>query len=135
MAAEEFGGFDPLLVLVDGFLTIGVGAGAEGAFTIDHDKNVGHAEIRDALFEFAEVGGVLCLVLEELVDVFEGGDAVGFLGVGGPRHVVEIPFLKSAVVGPLREGDVEEVLGFCSVGAVVGGESRNGEGGESGVDK
>lgn len=135
MAAEEFGGFDPLLVLVDGFLTTGIGAGSKGAFSINHDENVGHAEIGNALLEFTEVGFVLGFVLEELVDVFEGGDAVGFLSVCGPGHVVEITFAEGPVVGPLGEGDVEEVLCFGSVGAVVVGESRSGKGGESGVDK
>ena len=130
MAAEEFGGFDPLLVLVDGFLTFGVGAGAEVAFAIDHDEDVGHAEVGDAFLEFAEVGAVLGLVFEELVDVFEGGDAVGFLGVFRPRHVVEIAFTKGTVVGPLGEGDVEKVFGFSSVFAVVVGECGSCEGGE-----
>ncbi len=136
MAAEEFGGFDPLLVLVNGFLATGIGAGSKGAFSINHDENVGHAEIGNALLEFTEVGGVLGFVFEELVDVFEGGDAVGLLGVFRPGHVVEVSLAEGTVVGPLGEGDVEEVLGFGSViAAMVVGESGDCEGGESRVDE
>ena len=71
-----------------------------------------------------------------MVDVFEGGDAVGLFGVFRPRHVVEVAFAEGSVVGPLGEGDIKEVFGFGSViSAVVIGESGDCEGGEGGVDK
>jgi len=137
VAAEEFGGFDPAFVIVDGFLAAFFCSGADIAFAIDHDEDVVHAEVGDALLEFAEVGHVLGFVLEEAVDVFEGVDPVGFFGVGGPVHVFHFASAEGAVVGPLGEGNIEEVFRFLGAGvfAVVIGKSRGGEGGKSGVNK
>ena len=36
VATEELGGFDPLLVIVDGFLSLGIGAGTEVAFAVGY---------------------------------------------------------------------------------------------------
>lgn len=130
VAAEVFGGGDPFLVVVDRLLAAFIGSGAEGAFAIDHDEDVVHAEVGDAFFEFAEVFHVLGFVFKELVDVFESEDVVGFFGVFRPVHVDHLTAFEGLVVGPLGEGDVEEVFGLGGMLAVVIGEGSGGEGGE-----
>ena len=54
MAAEEFGGVDPFVVVLDGlFLFGGIGI-AESAFTVNHDKEVLNAEILRTFLEVAD---------------------------------------------------------------------------------
>ena len=107
VAPEEFGCFDPLLVVIDSLLTFGISPGAEVSFTVNHDEDVAHTEIGNALFEFAEILHVLSFILEELVDVFEREDVKILLGEFRPFHIGEFTFLESAVVGPLGERDIK----------------------------
>lgn len=122
MAAEELGGFNPFLMLVDGFLSFGIGAGAEVAFAIDHDEDVAHTKIGDALFEFVKILHVLGLVLEELVHEFEAEDVEVLLRELGPFHIGQLSALERAVVGPLGEGNFKERPGVLLVGSVVIGQ-------------
>ena len=75
VAAEEFGGVGPLVVVLDrllAFLLVGV---AEPPLVVAHDQHAAHAEVVAALLHLGEVGLVGGLVLEELVDVLDGVDA------------------------------------------------------------
>lgn len=136
VATEEFRGLDPALVIVDRFLAFFLGCFADVAFAIDHDEDVGHAEIGNAFVQFTEVFFVLGLVLEKLIDVFEGVDAVVFLGIFRPFHVGHLAGSEGVVVGPLGERYLEKVLRFLDVvTAVVVGEGGKGEGGEGRVDE
>lgn len=129
VAAKGLGSSDPGLVLVDCFVAFLFGHSSDLSFAIDHDEDVGHTEILHALIEVGEILFVFGFVFEELIDVFQGVDAVGLLGVFGPVEVAQIATLEHAVVGPLGEGDFEEGL-LLVLGEGSGGERGGGSGGE-----
>lgn len=84
MAAEEFGGFDPFFVVIDGGLAFFFRFGTNVALAVDHDEDVGQIKVSDASFEFGEVCLVLGFVFEERIYVFESVNVVVFLHIGGP---------------------------------------------------
>ena len=71
------------------------------------------------LAELGEVGGVVGLVLEELVDELNGLDAVVLAGGLGEVEVVELLGEQGLVEGPLGEGDAEPLA--AGRGVHVGG--------------
>ena len=80
VTAEIGGGLDPPLMLLDGPAAARLFRISKGAFAVDHDQDAVDALSRGALLHLGEVLFILCLVLEELVDVF---DSVDPQGVGG----------------------------------------------------
>src|SRR5580704_9565439 len=76
MAAEDLGRIDPLVMIVDGLSPpLGVGI-AERPLIIDHDQYVLDALAGGSAIQLGEVFLVVGLVLEELVDILAGADAI-----------------------------------------------------------
>ena len=76
MAAERLGRVDPLVMFMDGLrAAFGIRI-AQRTFAIDHDQDVLDAFAGSPPVELGQVFGVLCFVLEELVDVLARSDAV-----------------------------------------------------------
>src|SRR5262249_39560671 len=73
---------------------------------------------------------VLRLVLEELVDVLDGRDAVLLLRDDGEVEVRQLVGTQGAVEGPLGQGDVEEGLLLRLVGDGETGEGQASGGGQ-----
>ena len=110
VAAEELRGFGPLVVVLDGLPAFGLVRVAQRAFVVAHDEQDAHALAVGALLELGEVGSVLRLVHEELVDEFDGLDTK-FL----PRRLWEVEVVEflaeeGLVERPFGEGDLEEGL-------------------------
>jgi hypothetical protein len=81
---------------------------AQIAEAITHDQDVRHTLVLRPLGEVGQVGRVLCLVLEELVDVFDRVDAELLLGGVGKIEVVEFAGEDGAVQRPFRQRDPEQ---------------------------
>ena len=90
---------------------LGAGGGlgiAKVAEAIAHDQDVRHTLVLRPLGEVCQVGRILCLVLEELVDVFDRVDPELLLGSAGEIEVVEFAGKERAVQRPFRQRDTEE---------------------------
>ena len=108
VTAEPLGGLDPREMILD---RLGAGGGigiAEVAEAIAHDQDVRHTLVLRPLGEVCQVGRILCLVLEELVDVFDRVDPELLLGGVGKIEVVEFAGEDGAVQRPFRQRDAEE---------------------------
>ena len=110
MAAEELGGIDPFVVVLDSLGPLGVVFVAEGSFAVTHDEQHLHAQVVGPLLELGEVLFVLGLVLEKLVDELDGFDAVVLFRRFGEVEIVELLSEQGFVEGPLGERDLEERL-------------------------
>jgi hypothetical protein len=98
---------------------------AEVPFAVDHDEEALHPGVLAAPVELIEILLVLSLVLEELVHVLHGVDPELLLRHLGEVEVGHLAGAEGAVQGPLREGDVEELI------LVVGGLGHAGENSET----
>src|SRR5262249_14156225 len=110
VAAEEFGGLDPLVMVLDGGLAFLVVGGAEVALAVAHDQDAADAVVVAALLQLLQILLVAGLVLEELVDVLDGGDVIVLLRDGGEVEVGHLLAEEALVERPLRQRDLEERL-------------------------
>ena len=103
VAPERGRGVDPLLVVLDrlhsGFLL----GGAHVSLAVDHDQDAGHADVIGALLEILEVGRVVGLVLEKLVDELDPFDPVVLAGDLGEIEVVDLLGEQGSVERPLGQ--------------------------------
>ncbi len=76
---------------------------AQGPFVIDHDQDVLDPLTSGPLVEFGEILAVARLILEELVDVFAGSDAILALGDHGEVQVLHFIAEEGPVQRPLRQ--------------------------------
>ena len=105
---EPLGRLDPREMILD---RLGAGGGlgiAKVAEAIAHDQDVRHTLVLRPLGEVGQVGRVLSLVLEELVDVLDRVDAKLLLGGAGEIEVVKFTGEDGAVQRPFRQRDAEE---------------------------
>ena len=107
VAAERRRGVDPLLVVLDGLRPLASSSGAQVALAVDHDQDAGDADVVGALLQVLEVGRVVGLVLEELVDELDPLDAVVLAGDLGEVEVVDLLGEQGLVQRPLGQRDLE----------------------------
>lgn len=89
VAAEEFGGFDPDFVIFDCFQALFFGVGSEVTQSVTHNENAFDSVVIAAFFQFFKVSLFPDFVCEELIDVFDGIDAVCLFRVFGESEVIE----------------------------------------------
>ena len=107
VAAEPLGRLDPWEVVLDR-LCAGRGVGvAEIAQAVAHDEHVRHALVGGSLGQFGEVVGILRLVLEKLVHVFDGVDPELLLRSFRKVEIVELAGEERLVERPFGERDLE----------------------------
>lgn len=108
MAPKRFGRLDPLVMIVDRLGSTGWIGIAQGAFIIDHDQDILHAFAGGAPIEFGEVLSITRLVLEKLVDIFAGSNAIVPPGDRREIKVRDLMAKKGPVQRPLRKRDFEK---------------------------
>ena len=101
--------------VVFGDLRLGVLLGgrriAQGSLPVAHDEHAPHPRVVCPAVKLSQVVGVSRAILEELVDVLHGVEAVSPSGRGGEVEVVQLAGLERSVERPLGEGDAEKRLG------------------------
>ena len=110
VAAEKLCRFGPLVVVFNSGLPLGRVRIAKIALAVAHDEDLRDAFILGPLAHLGQVGGVLRLVFEELVDVLDGVDFQAL------RDLCEVEVLHPAVEErtvdrPFRERDFVEGIG------------------------
>ena len=108
VAAEPLGRLDPWEMVLDRLGAGGTLGITEIAEAIAHDQDVRHALVLRPLGKVCQVGRILRLVLEELVDIFDRVDAKLLLGGAGEIEIVELAGEEGAVQRPFRQRDLEE---------------------------
>ena len=100
VTAKKLGSLHPLVVILDGLLTLGRVSVSQIALTIDHDEKATNTLTFGASAHFLEIVCISRLILEELIDVFDGVNAE--LTLGNPRviEVIHFPSKKSFVKRP-----------------------------------
>ena len=107
VAAQRRGGVNPFLVVLHGLVAIGLVRRAHVTLAVDHDQHAGHAVIVGPGLQILQVGRVVGLVLEELVDELRALDAVLLAGEPGKIEVRDLPGEEGLVQRPFRQRDLE----------------------------
>src|SRR5690625_1149584 len=69
MTAQEFSGFNPLVVILYSLLPFFFVCIPQSPFSVAHDKHVAYPDISGPLLHLVQIRGILSLVFKELVDV------------------------------------------------------------------
>src|SRR5262245_18989816 len=119
MAAQEFGCFNPLVMIFHGLFAPGFVGVTQSALIVAHHQQASDPFPVGAPFEFGEISLVLGLVHPELIDVFDRINAVVAFGSDGEIQVVELLGGEGAVQRPLRQRDFEKTLPGDAAGSIA----------------